>query len=904
MMRILNLCMLLLLLTVNADSLSVPISYTLKKDARVSVAIYDVDGRMVRELARAVPQEAGHFTLLWDGLDQAGRVMPRGKYQWRLLQTQELQTEYLFSLGTSFGDQHWPGGHGGPAAVAVSGNEIYMAASSVEGAPQAVRFTCDGVYQHAYPRPEPGAMISAIAVSGEKLYMLCATNGKLFELDKESGVIRRTLNLNLPEFGGIPERLAADAHILLAACQASGKLCWIDPVTGTILASATVEKLADITLLPDGQVFAISGKSVVALTRSHTTARIVVSDLTAPTRLNFDAISGDLFIAEGGDSWQIKRYDKDLKLLATYGRAGGRLQGRYHTEDFLAVTGIAGDGKGGFVVTESGAAPRRTAHFDQHGMLLREWYGGQEDYCAAVPDPGKPDYLWFGAQDGWVVQAEVDYQHRIWHPYATYRYAGWGSDGTTGTGQTPARWSVRHHGKLTYLLRMQGHPCLLRVDEPAGRLVPEIVGIGNSRDNPQAQSLNGQAASGKKPIWDIASSFTFFATFSPDAIKAYKIRTFAPFWQKAMPHYPPIATAPSLVLSADASKLNPAGLPEPIDAYRDEEENYYLILRGGGDGYMASEPYQSPYSHTRQATGSDAIAVMKWDAQGNAMWRTGAHAARVNAPRGQLYAPVHFAGMAHGCIGVCDRIVQPCEFWTEDGLYAGGLFHDSRPLRDYAWWRVQLAAEDDFISNLALIPYDMQSGGILLTRENGEVLFLGPGWNNCPIYRLNGWEHFVRQSGWLRLREESMGANGAGVGLHAAYFAGDDVRTTPVHEETSPVIWFDSQKRWPVLSQLTQSFTTRWSGQVESRFSEDYTLAVFASGGVRLWLDGKLIIDHLEDGGRFFSAPVRFSAGQHYQLRLLFHHSTGTPEAHLCWESLSQPIEHIPACYLYPGVSE
>ncbi len=72
--------------------------------------------------------------------------------------------------------------------------------------------------------------------------------------------------------------------------------------------------------------------------------------------------------------------------------------------------------------------------------------------------------------------------------------------------------------------------------------------------------------------------------------------------------------------------------------------------------------------------GSDATAVVKWDAHGNTLWRAGAHAARPDAPRGQLYAPVRFAGMVNGCIGVCDRIAHPCEFWTEDGLYAGGLF--------------------------------------------------------------------------------------------------------------------------------------------------------------------------------------------------------------------------------------
>ncbi len=144
-------------------------------------------------------------------------------------------------------------------------------------------------------------------------------------------------------------------------------------------------------------------------------------------------------------SCQIKCYDRDMGLVAVYGRPGGRQQGRYHAEDFLAVSGIAGDGKGGFVVSEDGAAPRRTAHFDRHGALLHEWYGGQDFFCTATPDPANPDYLWFDAQNGWVVQAEVDYQHRTWRPHATYRYDGLAGGMVLGKQQLPGGWQVRHH---------------------------------------------------------------------------------------------------------------------------------------------------------------------------------------------------------------------------------------------------------------------------------------------------------------------------------------------------------------------------------------------------------------------------------------------------------------------------
>ncbi len=350
------------------------------------------------------------------------------------------------------------------------------------------------------------------------------------------------------------------------------------------------------------------------------------------------------------------------------------------------MSGIAGDGKGGFVVTEADAAPRRTAHFDAQGALLREWYGGQEFGCTAAPDPANPNYLWFDTQAGWVVQAEVDYRHGAWHPYAAYRYDNLANGMTLGKQQAPGGWQVRHHGKLTYLLRVQGYPCLLRVDDKTDCLVPEMW--INREGNAQPAATESVPEVG----WEVDDGFTFVNAMRTGMAKGYELRTLTPLWQKSAPHYPSFDAAGIQRLPADASKLDPARLPVPIDACREAEGNCCLILRGSGDGYAAPAAYPPPDGYRWPVNGSDTAAVVQWDAHGNVLWRAGLHAARPDAPRGLLYAPVRFAGRMNGCIGVCDRIAHPCEFWTDDGLYAGGLFDrrapDGRPARDYAWWRV------------------------------------------------------------------------------------------------------------------------------------------------------------------------------------------------------------------------
>jgi len=56
-----------------------PISFTVEKPSHVSAAVYDAEGRLVRELLHAVPMSAGKQSLIWDGLDRDGQALPAGE---------------------------------------------------------------------------------------------------------------------------------------------------------------------------------------------------------------------------------------------------------------------------------------------------------------------------------------------------------------------------------------------------------------------------------------------------------------------------------------------------------------------------------------------------------------------------------------------------------------------------------------------------------------------------------------------------------------------------------------------------------------------------------------------------------------------------------------------------------
>jgi hypothetical protein len=64
----------LLLLTIGLTH-AADIPFTLEKPGNVSAAIYDAQGRLVRELLHAALKNAGKHSLIWDGLDRDGNAL-------------------------------------------------------------------------------------------------------------------------------------------------------------------------------------------------------------------------------------------------------------------------------------------------------------------------------------------------------------------------------------------------------------------------------------------------------------------------------------------------------------------------------------------------------------------------------------------------------------------------------------------------------------------------------------------------------------------------------------------------------------------------------------------------------------------------------------------------------------
>jgi len=213
-----------------------PIKFTLKTPGRVSLAVYDGQGRRIRELLRADDRPAGTHTVWWDGLDRDGKPQS-GTFEWRLASSQGLKSEYLLSIGTSFRENHWPAQHGPLCAVAADDKRTYVTAGMSEGMPQSGAMTRDGRWQWV-SGPTGGWMGGIdLAVDGEWLYFLggphCRDAG-LFVQNSATGNMKQGLkNTNL--FGGWPvekygqpRRVDARAGELVLASPSTGLIVWLD----------------------------------------------------------------------------------------------------------------------------------------------------------------------------------------------------------------------------------------------------------------------------------------------------------------------------------------------------------------------------------------------------------------------------------------------------------------------------------------------------------------------------------------------------------------------------------------------------------------------------------------------------------------------------------------------------
>jgi hypothetical protein len=140
---------------------------------------------------------------------------------------------------------------------------------------------------------------------------------------------------------------------------------------------------------------------------------------------------------------------------------------------------------------------------------------------------------------------------------------------------------------------------------------------------------------------------------------------------------------------------------------------------------------------------------------------------------------------------------------------------------------------------------------------------------------------------------------GSGVGLLGEYYDNMDLTTLKV-TRIDPTLNFNWAGGSPDSSIDADTFSVRWTGQVQPRYTGDITFYVSADDGERLWVNNQQIInewvDHetTEDSG-----TIALTAGQKYDLKLEYYENGGDADIVLSWSNPWQDTEIIPQSQLY-----
>jgi|GEM_PF-1202219 len=109
---------------------------------------------------------------------------------------------------------------------------------------------------------------------------------------------------------------------------------------------------------------------------------------------------------------------------------------------------------------------------------------------------------------------------------------------------------------------------------------------------------------------------------------------------------------------------------------------------------------------------------------------------------------------------------------------------------------------------------------------------------------------------------------------------------------------------YPPEGLRADTFSIRWSGEIQALKSEAYTFKTGSDDGVRMWLNGVLIIDAWTDHDRTetTSDPVQLVANKRYPIVVEGYENGGEAEWQLYWQSPSTPEQLVPQNVLYPAV--
>lgn len=142
---------------------------------------------------------------------------------------------------------------------------------------------------------------------------------------------------------------------------------------------------------------------------------------------------------------------------------------------------------------------------------------------------------------------------------------------------------------------------------------------------------------------------------------------------------------------------------------------------------------------------------------------------------------------------------------------------------------------------------------------------------------------------------------GNGTGLKGSYFGFMDLTGLKL-TRTDTAVDFNWDSGSPDTSLPGTKYSVRWEGYVQPKYTGDWTFTTLSDDGVRLWVNGILLIDNWTDHPPTENSGVTsLTAGQRYSIKMEYFQNLGGARAKLSWAHPYLSKEIIPQTQLYPG---
>ncbi|MEL6625392.1 MAG: LamG-like jellyroll fold domain-containing protein [Bacteroidota bacterium] len=154
---------------------------------------------------------------------------------------------------------------------------------------------------------------------------------------------------------------------------------------------------------------------------------------------------------------------------------------------------------------------------------------------------------------------------------------------------------------------------------------------------------------------------------------------------------------------------------------------------------------------------------------------------------------------------------------------------------------------------------------------------------------------YIDRSFWV-----APAGSATGTGLTGTYYSNANL-TGQLTSRVDPNIDFYWNTDRPINGMGYNSYSVEWEGLIESPTSSPVTFTTNTDDGVRLWVNGNLIIDQWQDqSATIYSATVTLPAWSKVEIKMEYYENRGLSVAQLKWDAQGNGQEIVPQMFLYP----